>query len=215
MLTRAAKYSLRIIALGAASVLVCPLDRGASLASGPGDELSSGRYAVLPLQPQLHDLYSTGVSVGAFSPRLQYGVPGTTDNIYFECLHDQGLVSVGGYSQFSDFVRNALIEQLSAAGIYSAEAPVQLTGELEKVELFYDQIVGEPLFTGTWSIEVELQSSLGVRETFSVSHSYPLPGSGEFCQEMAVRFMSSVQKLMEEILESENLEALLSRSGSI
>ncbi|MCB1671529.1 MAG: hypothetical protein R3F41_12985 [Gammaproteobacteria bacterium] len=201
-------FVLRVPGLSVAILLAGMSGQNPAIAAGPA-ELSSGRYTVQAMPPRMAGRVTSQLSVGEITPVRPGGISGITDQIFFECLPEQGLVSVGDLSRFSDYIRSALIEQLADSKIYAPDAPVQLSGELKQVDLYYDQVFEQALLSGTWVIRLELQSSLGGSETFSVFYTYPLPERGAFCEEMAARFMNGVQALMQEIIESETLDALL------
>ncbi|MBT8147031.1 MAG: hypothetical protein KJN90_09265 [Gammaproteobacteria bacterium] len=200
-------------ALGIGIVAVSLLSAEAAWAGEPEQELSSGPYISRTLASDYFAEPRTALSIGEFSPRLHTNISGITDQIYFECSPAQGLVSNASYSGFSDYIRSALIEQLQDADRYVAEALVQLSGELQKVELYFDSLVGESLSQGTWEIQLTLRSSLGGEETFTVNHSYPISSRSNYCHEMANQFMISVQSLMVEILGSSRFAALIRPAG--
>jgi hypothetical protein len=183
----------------------------AAFAAGPGSELSSGVYVTRPLLPSLSSADSNSLSVGVFAPVLHDSLAGVTEQLFFDCVPGTGLVSLGGQSQFADYIRSALIEQLALADIYAAGSAVQLTGELQQVELFLDQVAGQQSARGTWQIQLALQSSLGGGEVFAIDYSYPIANYAKYCEEMASQFMKGVQALMSEILGSEEFAELLRR----
>lgn len=181
----------------------------AAFAAGPESEFSSGVYVTQPLLPTVPIADSTSLSVGPFAPGQHDSIAGVTEQLFFDCVPGTGLVSLGDLSQFSDYIRSALIEQLAAADIYAAESTVQLTGELQEVELFFDRIAGQRPARGTWQIQLALHSSLGRGEIFAIDYSYPIANHGGYCQEMAGQFMKGVQALMSKILVSEGFAELL------
>lgn len=195
--------------LGIGIVAVSFLSAEVAWAGEPEQELSSGPYITRTLASDYFAEPRTALSIGEFSPRLHTKISGITDQIYFECSPAQGLVSNASYGGFSDYIRGALIEQLQDADRYVAEAPVQLSGELQKVELYFDSLAGESSSRGTWEIQLTLRSSLGGEEAFNVTHSYPIRNPNNYCNEMAGQFMTSVQALMIEILGSERFDKLV------
>jgi len=204
---------IKKIKLCIAGLAVTLLGFESILAAGPEQELSSGPYVTRVIEPKDYRQRQVNLSVGNFSPGLHKKISGITEQIYFECSPSRGLVSTGGYSGFSDYIRSAFIEQLQDAGSYVAEAPVQLSGELQKVDLYFDSLVGESFSHGAWALQLTLRSSLGGEETFNVNHSYPIRNRNNYCYEMANQFMASVQVLMVEILGSEKFNELIRPTG--
>ena len=201
---------IKNISLGIASLAVSVLSFESTLAVDPDKELSSGPYLTRSIESDSLGERGISLSVGKFSPHLRQRI---ADQIYFECSPTQGLISTGGYSGISDYIRSALIEQLEEADSYLAEAPVQLSGQLQKVDLYFDSLEGESYSHGTWAIQLTLRSSLGSEETFVVNHSYPIRNRNNYCHEMANQFMVSVQSLMMEMLGGERFDALIRPTG--
>lgn len=119
------------------------------------------------------------------------------------------LSSVGGYAQFSDYLRNALIAQLSAIDSYAEPAAVTLSGTLSRLEMYLDRTVAEPTLGGTWSIALELRSSLGAASVFSIEHTRPIGSGNAYCQAMVDGFMEADQELLTTTLRSREFRALL------
>lgn len=161
--------------------------------------MEHGQYLDIPIQP----------GVGSFEPALPANLAGITEQIVFECPPGTSLSSVGGYAQFSDYLRNALIAQLSAIDSYAEPAAVTLSGMLSRLEMYLDRTVAEPTLGGTWSIALELRSSLGAASVFSIEHTRPIGSGNAYCQAMVDGFMEAVQELLTTTLRSREFRALL------
>lgn len=208
------KSKSRVFALGAFCLTLPLAGFEPVLAKGPQQELGSGIYETLVIESVRSQESRTDLSVGEFSPRLHDKVSGITDQIFFECASGTGLIGIGDLAGFSDYIRSAFIEQLQVNGSYVTEAPVRVSGNLQKVDLYFDSLVGESSSQGTWSIQLALRSSLGREESFSINHTYPIQSQSSYCHVMANQFMASVQALMLEIFQSGKFDRLVSTAGT-
>ena len=138
--------------------------------------MEHGQYLDMPMR----------LGVDSFQPALPANLAGITEQIEFECRPGTGLSSVGGYAQFSDYLGNALITQLSAIDSYAEHAAVTLSGTLSRVEMYHDRTAGEPTLGGTWSIALELRPSLGAARVFAIEHRRPIFPGNAYCQAISL-----------------------------
>lgn len=103
---------------------------------------------------------------------------------------------------FSEFVRKALVDEMKIANVYSATAPVTLTGNLDALDFSSS--------SGGWNLALTVKSSNG--RTLSVSEQYVYTTSfyGETaCNQTAHAFMPAVQNLVGKVVRSPEFPALL------
>ena len=102
---------------------------------------------------------------------------------------------------FSEFVRKAFLDELKIASVYSATAPVTLTGNLDAIDF--------SSANGGWNLSLTVKSSNG--KSLSVNESYPFTTSffGETaCNQTAQAFMPAVQNLVGKVVRSTEFLAL-------
>ena len=105
---------------------------------------------------------------------------------------------------FSEFVRKAFLDELKIASVYSATAPVTLTGNLDAIDF--------SSANGCWNLSLTVKSSNG--KSLSVNESYPFTTSffGETaCNQTAQAFMPAVQNLVGKVVRSTEFLALSAR----
>ena len=105
---------------------------------------------------------------------------------------------------FSEFVRKAFLDELKIASVYSATAPVTLTGNLDAIDF--------SSANGGWNLSLTVKSSNG--KSLSVNESYPFTTSffGETaCNQTAQAFMPAVQNLVGKVVRSTEFLALSAR----
>lgn len=103
---------------------------------------------------------------------------------------------------FGEYVRKALIAEFKIAEIYSATAPVTLTGTLEHLDF---SSTG-----GTWDMTLTVQSSTG--RSLKVSEQYKFETSfvaETACNQTAQAFMPGVQNLISKIVNHAEFPALI------
>jgi hypothetical protein len=105
---------------------------------------------------------------------------------------------------FSDFVRKAFVDELKIASIYSANAPVTLTGNLDAIEFSSTN--------GNWGLTLSIRNANG--KSMTVREDYPFTSSfvGETaCNQTAQAFMPAVQNLVGKIVRSSEFGQLVSQ----
>jgi hypothetical protein len=102
---------------------------------------------------------------------------------------------------FEDYIRGALEDELKLAEVYDANASITLSGNLDNVDF--------SSASGTWDLELTVESSNG--ESLSVSESYDFKTSfyGETaCNQTAQALMPAVQNLLTSLVTHERFQAL-------
>jgi len=105
---------------------------------------------------------------------------------------------------FSEFVRKAMLDELKISTIYSANAPVTLTGNLDAIDF--------SSASGSWNLALTLKSSNG--KSISVAEQYAFTSSfyGETaCNQTAQALMPAVQNLVGKAVRSPEFPALVSQ----
>ena len=103
---------------------------------------------------------------------------------------------------FAEFIRKALLDELRMANVFSAAAPVTLTGNLNSIDF--------SSMNGTWNLSLTVNSSNG--KSMFVSESYPYTSSyyGETaCNQTAQALMPAVQNLVGQIVRSTEFGSLI------
>jgi hypothetical protein len=103
---------------------------------------------------------------------------------------------------FEDYIRQALIDELAAAGLLAESAPITLTGHLNRVD--FDSLVGE------WTLDLTLTSSNGRALTVSDRYRYQFIANAEAaCARTAASFPSAVQALLGKLVSDGTFAELL------
>lgn len=103
-------------------------------------------------------------------------------------------------------MRKAFIDELTIAEVFSASAPVTLTGRLDAVDFSSAAVVS----SGSWTLGLTVTSSNGRR--LSVTEVYPFTSSyyGETgCNQTAHALMPAVQNLVGKTVRHHEFRALI------
>jgi hypothetical protein len=144
----------------------------------------------------LRSLNGKTINVGAFTST----VPGQKEIM----CRGVGPIKTPDGEPFSSFIRKALLDELKIANIYSASAPVTLTGNLDAID-FSSQ-------SGNWNINLTVKSSNG--KSISTSEVYPFTSSfvgDTACNQTAQAFMPAVQNLVGKVVNSPEFIALVAQ----
>ncbi|WP_035383944.1 hypothetical protein [Ferriphaselus sp. R-1] len=112
-------------------------------------------------------------------------------NTKASCNYKGPINTIDGES-YGQFVRNALVSELTIAGAYSESAPITITGRLDRLD-------NATAFDTSWSLDVTLTSSNG--KSASVKETYKYHGSivgttDSTCSAAAAGFVPAVQNLV-------------------
>jgi hypothetical protein len=106
---------------------------------------------------------------------------------------------------FEAFIRKALVDELTMAEIHASEAPVTLTGHLDKID--FSSQVG-----AAWTIAVTIRSSNGRSLAVEEAYGYKSSYYGETaCNQTAHALMPAVQNVVSKIVRHPGFAALLMR----
>ena len=103
---------------------------------------------------------------------------------------------------FENFIRKALIDELTMAGVHDSSAPITLTGTLDSIDF--------SSASGSWDIAMTIKSSNGNEISVSESYSFTSSFYGETaCNQTAQALMPAVQNLIGKIVKNQDFPSLL------
>lgn len=103
---------------------------------------------------------------------------------------------------FENYIRKALIDELTLAELYSESSPVTLTGNLDKIDFSSN--------SGIWNLAATIKSSNGKSFTISENYSYTTSFVGETaCDQTAQALMPAVQDLISKIIKHQAFPSLV------
>ena len=103
---------------------------------------------------------------------------------------------------FADFVRKGLVDELKIAGVFSGNAPITLTGNLNRVEFSST--------SGSWDLSLTVNSSNGKSMTVNEKYVFSTSFYGETaCNQTAQALMPAVQNLIGKVVLSTDFKALV------
>ncbi len=103
---------------------------------------------------------------------------------------------------FADFVRQALVDELEFAHLYSATASVTLTGNLDNIDFSST--------SGVWHLTLTVNSSNSKSLTVTEDYAYATSFSGQqACRETARAFMPAVQNLIGKLVAAPEFPDLM------
>lgn len=142
----------------------------------------------------LREYRGAAVSVGAFTV-----APGAIGDMM---CRGAGAIVVPGGAGFEGYIRQALAQELQAAGLWSQSAGNALSGRLEKL--------GFSSFAGTWQIELSIQASNGQSLRVSETYKFGFTYYGEqACRDAAVSLVPALQALFGKAIRSPEFRKLL------
>jgi len=104
---------------------------------------------------------------------------------------------------FAAFVRQALVDELTFAHLFSAAAPVTLTGNLDRIDF--------SSLAGVWHLTLTVNSSLGKSLTVTADYAYATSFSGQqACRQAAQALMPAVQHLIGKLVHAPEFSGLVS-----
>ncbi|MDH3442227.1 MAG: hypothetical protein OEM63_15825 [Gammaproteobacteria bacterium] len=113
------------------------------------------------------------------------------------------------FGSVSEYIRNAIETELSAAGMYDQEASGYLTGTLNRAELRIDGRLASGAIGATWIIEIDLHSSNGRSMRVRSGRAYRTSFEVINCPEAAGALMPAVQKLLRTAVTEPSFPALV------
>lgn len=160
-----------------------------------GCSMSAQPYAISPdTVAALRTHKGVSVKVGPFTARE----PGRNDTL----CRLYGTVKTPGGVPFETFVRDALRAELLVAGLEAADAPVTLTGHLERMDI--------SSHSGTWFTGMTLTSSNGARLTVADEYEFNWSFMADrACREATTALVPAVQSLIRKAVSHPEFAALL------
>lgn len=154
-----------------------------------------GRYGVsVENAAALKRLRPATVSVGRFTAAS----PGKTE---ITC-RGVGPITTPDKRPFEDYIRQALIDELTVADLFAEASPTALSGHVRTVD--FDSMVGE------WMLDVTVNSSNGRSMNAAITYSYGFTYVGETaCARTAKSFVPAVQILIGQLVYSPAFAELL------
>lgn len=142
----------------------------------------------------LRNLDGTEIAVGTFTA----SEPGKTEIM----CRAVGPIKTPDGQTFENFIKNALEDELKIAEVYSASAPVTLTGNLDSIDF--------SSASGVWNIALTVSSTNGNSLSVSESYSYDTSFYGETaCNQTAQALMPAVQNIIGKIVNDSKFERLI------
>ena len=143
----------------------------------------------------LRTLNGKTINVGAFSSSQ----PGQAEIM----CRGVGPIKTPDGEPFCEYIKKALVDELRIANVFSTNAPVTLTGNLDQIDFSSN--------SGTWKIALTVKCSNGKFMTVSENYSYTSSFSGETaCNQTAQALMPAVQNLVGKVVRSPDFAALIS-----
>lgn len=103
---------------------------------------------------------------------------------------------------FSEFIRRALADELKIAGVYSTNAAIVLTGNLNSID--YSSA------TGKWDLSLTVNSSNGKSLTATEDYNYATSYAGvTACNQTAQALVPAIQNLIGKIVGNPKFRTLL------
>jgi hypothetical protein len=141
----------------------------------------------------LKEIKDTKINVGTFSS-TQNGLNSIT-------CRGVGPIKTPDGETYSEYIRKALIDELKIAEVYSADAPITLTGQLNSIDFSSN--------SGVWNISLTINSSNSRSMTASESYSYTTSFYGETaCNQTAQAVMPAVQDLIGKVVRNPEFKSL-------
>ena len=140
---------------------------------------------------------ASGIAVGAFT---QAPIPNQNPNSIM--CRGVGPIKTPDGEPFADFVRTSFVSELKIAGAYAPDAPVQLTGRLDKIDF--------SSMSGAWNLGLSVSSSNGRSLSVSENYAYSSSYFGETaCNQTAQALMPAVQDLIAKLVHAPDFPSLL------
>ncbi|MBY8966827.1 hypothetical protein KHP57_14060 [Algiphilus sp. NNCM1] len=156
---------------------------------------AANRYAIsVDNVTALKQLNGKKLSVGSFTA----SEPGKTEIM----CRGVGPIKTPDGQTFENFIKKALEDELKIAEVYSASAPVTLTGNLDAIDFSST--------SGTWNLALTVKSSNGNSISVTENYSYKTSFYGETaCNQTAQALMPAVQNLIGNVVRNNEFNMLL------
>jgi hypothetical protein len=146
---------------------------------------------------KLREVEGTKVAVGKFEPTPDFN----KKKPWIMCRL-AGPIKTPDGKPYHEYIRSALVDELKMAKAYSADAPVEITGKLKKIDFSST--------SGEWTFTWDLESSNGKSLTVSSTHNYDSSmAAAVACSEGAKAFKPAVQDLITKTIKHKKFNDLL------
>jgi len=147
---------------------------------------ATGRYSISPDNVVvLRNYENVRISVGEFTATE----PGLTE---LSCRMAMP-IQTPDKTTFEEYIRQAFIDEMQIAGIYSEDAPVILTGHLDKISF--------SSMSGKWYIDLTVTTKGGQSISVQTIYDYSSSFFGEAaCNQTAQAFVPAVQELIKSVI---------------
>ena len=143
----------------------------------------------------LKKISGTQLNVGQFTATK----PGLTEIM----CRGVGPIKTPDGETFENYIRKAFIDELKLSELYSENAPVTLTGNLDNINFSSN--------SGTWDLSLTIKSSNGKVLSVSETYSFKTSFYGETaCNQTAQALMPAVQDLISKIIKHPEFSLLIS-----
>ena len=143
---------------------------------------------------QLRTLNGKTINVGNFTS--------TKEGLKEIACRAVGPIKTPDGETYAEYVRKALIDELKMANIYSDDAPITLTGNLNDINFSSS--------SGTWNLSLTVNSSNGKSLTVTDDYSFTTSFYGETaCNQTAQALMPAVQNLIAKLVRDDGFKLLL------
>jgi hypothetical protein len=166
-------------------------------------DIDVGRYSVSRENTAaLKRLGAQKVAVGKFTASKSGTNEINCSGGVFDPLAYTGPIKTPDRRSFEDYIRQALIDELTVAQLFAESAPITLTGNLNKID--FDSVAQ------FWIIDLTLTSSNGRSLSVSNKYSYFKLSHGErYCPRTAYFFVPAVQVLLGKVVHDPIFAELL------
>ncbi len=113
-----------------------------------------------------------------------------------------GPIETPGRKTFEEFIKQSFKEELETANIFSNNAPIILTGNLDHIDFSSN--------SGVWYLSLSIKSSNGKSIMINENYNYDTSFFGEVaCSNTAKALIPAVQNLIGKIINHQEFESLL------
>jgi len=142
----------------------------------------------------LREIKDKKIKIGAFTSKQ----PSTASIM----CRGVGPIKTPDGETYPEYVRKALIDELKIADVYSADAPITLTGQLNDIDFSSN--------SGNWNLSLTVTSTNGESLTATEDYKYTTSFYGETaCNQTAQAVMPAVQDLIGKVVRNPEFKSLL------
>jgi hypothetical protein len=153
---------------------------------------------------ELKQIGGSNISVGPFTLTAEF------DN---DCGITAGSVVMPDKMRVEDYIRNGLVEELKAAGMFDDTAPkITLTGTIDQLDFFSRRYI----YTSTWHIGLLVKSSNGNSVHITDQYNFDAGAFSQAdCQKVANSFLPAVQNIIAKVIDAPEFQSLVTNSNPL